>query len=322
MMPASLPLVYFGKLPSRGDFVRSKSHLNETKAIDDWVSQAVANASGWLEDRYWLHDSPVISFSHINTATKRIITGVLIPSHDSSQRHYPLIGFGICYLDKPKTWMNYLPIKSLAPWDSAYQVLTIARDQTDNVVAIKALSECDMPIDSHASTHYYDFINTTTLERIAQLLSQSKAQLIQQIIAMGLLFLPTLSKGFNGFNKTLYWSLTADKSSAIQLATFWHDLLHGFYRSHELCFNTYLFSGGERYRMVLSFSEPNGQLLSQLPTLDNALPDGWISMDDSDWTEGYIADDIGLSRFQKLLQSEQLNLYDARQLFKQIFLAQ
>lgn len=316
MMLTELPLVFFGKLPSRGDFVRSKSHITETNAIDDWVSQALVDSETLLAI------DTAISFSHIDTAAKRIITGVLLASHDSSNRRYPLIGFAINYLDKPKSWMNYLPIKSLAIWDNVHKTLLDAQSETDNHRAINTLSACQLPIDESASTHYYDFINTMTLESIAEQTQQSKSQLIQQIIATGLLFLPTLSKGFLGLNKTLSWSLTADRQSAIQLATFWQDLIHGFYQPHELCFNTYIFRGSDKYRMVLSFGAPDGHLLGQLPLLDSGLPEDWVNMENSAWTEDYISDDIGLSRFNHILLQDQLYLYDTRQLFKKIFLAQ
>ena len=42
MTPEFLPLVYFGKLPARGDFVRARSHISEINTIDEWVSQALA----------------------------------------------------------------------------------------------------------------------------------------------------------------------------------------------------------------------------------------------------------------------------------------
>ena len=41
MTSESLPLVYFGQLPARGDFVRARSHISETNDIDTWVSQAL-----------------------------------------------------------------------------------------------------------------------------------------------------------------------------------------------------------------------------------------------------------------------------------------
>uniref|UniRef100_UPI0026222B73 TagF domain-containing protein n=1 Tax=uncultured Psychrobacter sp. TaxID=259303 RepID=UPI0026222B73 len=47
MTSESLPLVYFGKLPARGDFVRARSHISETNDIDTWVSQALT-ASEYL----------------------------------------------------------------------------------------------------------------------------------------------------------------------------------------------------------------------------------------------------------------------------------
>lgn len=326
MSPESLPLVYFGKLPARGDFVRARSHINETNTIDQWVSQALAASGSILNEASSTDsnadDARFLNFSHVDTASNRVITGVLLPSHDSSHRRYPLIGFGLSYFDKPKNWMNYLPIKSLNLWDDIQQALSAAKSQTDSNQVTEDLNNYQLTIDKNASTHYYDFINTRTLQDIASLMQIGKPQLIQQIIATGLLFLPTYSKGFNGLNKVICWTLTSDKASAIYLATFWHDLIHGFYQPHQLYLNTYLYREAGNYQLLLSFTEPDGHVLSQLAASIDAAPEDWVFIANSGWTQGYIEDDIGLTRFNKMLLQDDLYLYDTRQLFKQIFLAQ
>jgi len=326
MIPKSLPLVYFGKLPARGDFVRARAHVNETNIIDQWVSQALTTSSSILNESA-VSDEPFkeldfLNFSHVDTATNQIITGVLIPSHDSSDRKYPLIGFGVIHLDKPKSWMNYLPVKSLTLWNNIYEALSIAKAQTDNTQVTDNLNDCLLTVDKNASTHYYDFINTMTLQDIAGLMGISKQQLVQQIIATGLLFLPTFTKGFNGLNKSICWTLTSDKASAIHMATFWHDLISGFYQPHQLYLNTYLYRTDNHYRLLLNFNKPDGRVLSQLSTDEEVQPDDWVWITNSDWTQGYIDEDIGLTRFNKVLLQDNLYLYDTRQLFKKTFLAQ
>lgn len=330
MISESLPLVYFGKLPSRGDFVRARSNLFETNAIDQWVSQAIALSDSILPDPSANDndnkESPFLYFSHVDTVSGQIITGVLLPSQDSSGRRYPVIGFGVMHLDKPKNWMKYLPIKSLALWDDIQQALLVAKQATDSAQMIEKLNSCQLTIDNHASTQYYEFINTVSLQQVAVLMDVTKSQLAQQIIATGLLFLPTFSKGFSGLNKIIHWSLPTSKSQAIYLATFWHDLIHGFYQPHKLSLNTYLYQDVERYKLLMSFIKPDGQLLSQLADIETyatqGWPDDWVAIASSDWTQGYIDNDIGLSRFNKMLSQDDLSLYEVRQLFKRTFLAQ
>lgn len=326
MIPETLPLIYFGKLPARGDFVRARTHINETNLIDQWVSQALT-VSGSILDESAASNLPsqnlhFLNFSHVDTATNQIMTGVLIPSHDSSHRTYPLIGFGVIHLNKPKSWMNYLPIKSQALWDNIYAALNSAKAQTDDIQVTDNLNDCLLIVDKNASTHYYDFINTTTLQDIAVLMEITKQQLVQQIIATGLLFLPTFTKGFNGLNKSICWALSANKTAAIQLATFWHDLISGFYQPHQLYLNTYLYRVSGHYRLLLNFSKPDGHVLSQLSSRENSYPEDWVIIAHSDWTQSYINEDIGLSRFNKVLLQDNLYLYDTKQLFKQTFLAQ
>ncbi len=328
MTAESLPLIYFGKLPARGDFVRARAYMTETNTIDQWVSEALTHSDSLLSespDEVENGNSDTLSFlnfSHVDTASQHIVTGVLLPSHDSSHRNYPLIGFGVLHLDKPKTWMNYLPIKSMTIWNEAYELLNIAKSETDSQLATEALNQSQLSINNNASTYYYDFINTTTLQDMAILMNLSKSKLIQQIIATGLLFLPTFTKGFGSLNKAIYWTLTSDRTNAIHMATFWHDLISGFYQPHQLYLNTYLYRIANCYHLLLSFTPPNGQLLNQLSPYRDHYPDDWVVIAESEWTQSYIAEDIGLSRFHKILSQDDLYLYDTRQLFKKIFLAQ
>ena len=218
--------------------------------------------------------------------------------------------------------MNYLPVKSLTLWNETYEVLSVAKSKTDSAEVMAGLNDGQLTVNKNASTHYYDFINTTTLHDIAILMNISKSQLIQQIIATGLLFLPTYSKGFSGLNKAIYWTLTSDRENAIHMATFWHDLISGFYQPHQLYLNTYLYRVSNCYRLLLSFTKPDGCMLSQLASSEDSHPDDWVIIAHSDWTQSYIDEDIGLTRFNKILLQDDLYLYDTRQLFKQIFLAQ
>ena len=326
MTPESLPLVYFGKLPARGDFVRARTHIPESNAIDEWVSKALISSetlfSDRLVDRTTTNKTAFLNFSHVDTKSNEIITGVLLPSHDSSYRNYPMIGFGVQYVDKPKNWMKYLPIKSSALWDDTYEILSIAKSKTDNTDLMDYLNHSQLTINHNASTYYYDFINTSTLHDIAILMNIDKSQLIQQIIATGLLFLPTFTKGFQGLNKVICWSLTSDRENSIHMATFWHDLISGFYQPHQLYLNTYLYRVSNCYRLLLSFTKPDGHILSQISESEDSYPDDWVVISNSDWTQGYIDEDIGLTRFNKVLLQDNLYLYDTRQLFKKTFLAQ
>lgn len=175
MITESLPLIYFGKLPSRGDFIRTRAHISETNALDQWVSQALAHSGAILDE------ATVLNFSHVDTVSGQIITGILIASHDSS---------------------------------------------------------------------------------------------------------------------------------------------HSFYQPHQLHLNTYLYRNASHYRLLLSFTKPSSDVLSTLFSAKNTYPADWVIIDDSAWTQSYIDEDIGLTRFNKLLLQDDLSLYDIRQLFKQIFLAQ
>ncbi|GAA0315808.1 type VI secretion system-associated protein TagF [Psychrobacter aestuarii] len=315
MSDTQLPLSYFGKLPARGDFVRARHNVADIENIDRWVSDAI-RLSGTLTETL-----NTLSFSHIDTTAQQVITGSMLASHDSSGRKYPLIGFCVLYLEKPKQWMNYLPTKALPIWTDIDTALNqVVSSPSEHVTDL--LSKHTVLIHSSSSPHYYDFINSTTLNDIAAYKDSDKQAIAQQIIATGLLFLPTYTKGFHGLNKTLCWTLGHDKDTAVGLATFWHDLIHGFYQPHELHLNTYFYKRQGIYQLFISFGQPDSHLLAQITDTDTVFHEDWVMIDDSQWTQEYIDEDIGLTRFSHMLLREDSFLYDVRQLFKTVFLAQ
>ena len=83
--------IYFGKISSRGDFVKSVSGTKVIALIDDWVAQGMEMLiadPGW---KTYYDRAGSIDFLFIATHKKHTICGSLIPSGDSSSRRFPFI---------------------------------------------------------------------------------------------------------------------------------------------------------------------------------------------------------------------------------------
>ena len=108
-MTEEIAVGFFGKIPSRGDFVRAGLSRDFTLAWDDWL-QAVLPAcrrligenwdTVWLETRPWRFTLPV------GQCGPRPIVGLFLPSVDRAGRYFPLTIAaegaidGICFLDE------------------------------------------------------------------------------------------------------------------------------------------------------------------------------------------------------------------------------
>ena len=84
---------FFGKIPSRGDFVRAGLPRAFTDPWDDWLSHAIARSRDLLGEKWlpaWM-EAPIWHFTlppgQCGTAA---VLGLWMPSIDAAGRHFPL----------------------------------------------------------------------------------------------------------------------------------------------------------------------------------------------------------------------------------------
>ena len=94
MPDAAITLGFYGKIPSRGDFVRARLPSGFVAAWDAWTQAALASSrvqlgDGWLDA--WL-EAPVWRFVMPPGACGAdAAIGVVLPSVDRANRHFPLV---------------------------------------------------------------------------------------------------------------------------------------------------------------------------------------------------------------------------------------
>jgi type VI secretion system protein ImpM len=83
----------YGKMPSRGDFVRRRLPSCFIEPWDDWLQRAIMRASEELGER-WRQlylNGPIWRFMLApQVLGEQVAAGVMMPSIDSVQRHFPL----------------------------------------------------------------------------------------------------------------------------------------------------------------------------------------------------------------------------------------
>jgi len=94
MSSASLfPALCFGKLPMHADFVRHNAGGREVLAFDQWLQQGIYHARTELRSEWEssYREAPSYQFAFFPENSESLLLGVLHPSHDRSERHYPFI---------------------------------------------------------------------------------------------------------------------------------------------------------------------------------------------------------------------------------------
>ncbi|HEY7394827.1 MAG TPA: type VI secretion system-associated protein TagF [Gemmatimonadaceae bacterium] len=103
------PALCFGKLPLSADFIRHNAGGREVLAFDQWLQQGMYHARNELraewESSY--RDAPAYQFVFFPENSESLLLGVLHPSHDRSERHYPFI---VCLQIDRRLSTNRLPL--------------------------------------------------------------------------------------------------------------------------------------------------------------------------------------------------------------------
>jgi type VI secretion system ImpM family protein len=94
-MSSTRPLdpVYFGKLPTRGDFVRSGSSRPSVRALDDWLQRGLHHAKTRQPRAFEraFDDALACCFFFSPREVPGALIGVMQPSRDRSGRRYPFL---------------------------------------------------------------------------------------------------------------------------------------------------------------------------------------------------------------------------------------
>jgi len=88
---APTELMYFGKVPSRGDFVRSTHHPVFVDQLDRWQSQVMERLATDPRWKLVYDQAPPLSFAIIGSGNRVGLAGHWLPSGDTSGRRFPFV---------------------------------------------------------------------------------------------------------------------------------------------------------------------------------------------------------------------------------------
>lgn len=313
--------IYFGKFPSRGDFIKSAGNSKLIQQIDDWLSKSFMD----VDD----NDARAEKYRQINelhfTLSSNLpdlgtLCGSILPSQDTSGRLFPFLYAGLVRLSNPKAFIQNLPVESETNWVAAYDVAHSVVTAEQDADALLLLKEAELSYGFDSNVNYYEFLRVTSVMRAERLYDHVSEDysLANSLIGLGLLFQPVVSQGFANLRKFLRFQLPVERTEAIHMATFWIDMLSSFLRNHAVNFLCVMTRQADSWHMLVSFHGLEPKLLSSV--IAQAWHDEqWINMNDSAWIADYINTDAGLERLYDVLSDQTQSLFEVRNLFKEIF---
>lgn len=326
-MSTTLPMLFFGKLPGRGDFVRSASHPALIQSLDRWLSSGVELMA---EDAHWkaIYDqADAAHFAMVSPHRHTAVAGHIVPSADLSGRRFPFLTACAIESGNGGDLLALGPLMLQPAWEQLSGAATKARQagEGDASAVLGDLGQALVPAPlsaQQARQQYQRFLETTTLATLVQDLSGSAAPVdVRQILlALGLLLQPVMNSVGQPIEKGLCLPLPREDFARCAVATFWMDVIARFLARSTYDLTLFLPRGlNHRPCLMVGFSAGAANVLQGL--FDPRVTDSvFISLNASPWVEAYVANDYALKKLSSYLLMPQMSLAQVLISFQEAFL--
>jgi type VI secretion system protein ImpM len=310
-----LPIAYFGKLPTRGDFVKASDNLALVDVLDEWLSQAMEMLNS---DPRWksAYDAVApLQFAFIGPRRRRAIAGHIVASCDQSNRRYPFLMMCTMDVATPATFVPNSPLALARLWSRLEGLTAGVLGAADPTALLHDAATGTVEIDLRSSafdTAYNDFLTMQTVGALDAMLAQSGfvGSVRQVLLALGMLMQPVMASGSSRLEKSLVLPLPGDPLYRNLVAAFWMHVITPFLARADFELALFVTRLHDRPALVLGFSGASAQTLQAIIDL-HAAREHNIVFDDLAWVEGQIDTDYAVKKVSTYLAQPNLSLKSA-----------
>jgi type VI secretion system protein ImpM len=319
-------IAYFGKIPSRGDFVKSPHNPQLLQTLDSWIAQALELLA---EDPRWkivYESAQPMHFAFLGSRSRLVIAGHMVASHDQSKRRFPFVAATALEVESPLAFLARSPLAFARLWARVAAQIPPLLGETEPAGALQSLGETQAPIDiggpgnSHDGT-FADFVEHQTLFGLEQMLLASghPVRLKGAMLALGSLLRPVMQSGSSHIERGLTLALPVDPFYRSLVAAFWLELIAPFISQADFELAIFIGSIAERERLVVGFNGASAKtLLSVVDPQTYAAHN--IDIDDPEWIDAHAQNDHRTSKLISYLDQPQLSLRVAIDAFREAFI--
>lgn len=320
----SLNISYFGKLPSRGDFLKALSSNHQLIAmLDNWAGQGLEQLS---HDVAWkqLYDmGQPMNFAILGPRRKVAIAGHMLPSTDASGRRFPFMTAVSMEVPQPMAFLSRSPIAFSRLWARLERETQTAHGATEPAIPLAEMTEKRANVNvlyEALNPAFQDFLEMQTLQTLSSLLDNGNdPQLPRRIfLALGILLQPVMASGTARIGKGLILPLPKDPLYRNLVSTLWLDLISGFLDRGDFELLVLMRHGPEPM-LAVNFNGTQGRSLQAM--FDPQVAEQhFITLSDPDWVEGHVRDEPTLKKLSTYASQNTLSLRTARETFRETFL--
>ena len=306
---------YFGKIPSRGDFVKASDSPALIKVLDDWLSQAMDLMS--TDARWRLHYDAVspLHFAFVGPRRRHAIGGHIVASTDQSSRRYPFMMMSAMEVGDPASFVPNAPLVLTRLWNRLETLTTGVRTAGDPTQSLQSATGQQIELDLRAAAYdaaFEDFLELQTVGALDAMLAQAgyEATVRQILLALGMLLQPVMASSSSRLEKSLLLPLPVDPMYRNLVAAFWMHLITPFLARADFELALFVTKIADKPAMVLGFSGASAQTLRAIMDPQVAL-DHHIDFDQLDWVEEQTDSDYAVKKLSTYLAQGNLSLKSA-----------
>jgi type VI secretion system protein ImpM len=320
-------VLYFGKVPSRGDFVRSMAGSALIHSIDQWMSQTMALMA--QDDQRWklVYDAAAPAhFAILGPQSGAGLVGHVVASQDTSGRRFPFVAASSFEVIEPAVFIPYSPQALTPVWQRLEGFVRQAVKAEDFAQVQEALMHQPPDLSVRFGglrDQYKSFALMNAIDRIEAAISTPAApvSIRQTMLALGMLLQPVMSQGHAELSKGLVLPLPRDAMQLPHLLTLWVDLVARFFRRTSAELAIFVTTHRDQPVLVMGFHGASPATLRTVFDPDASRSDN-VAITDAAWVEDWIGTDYGLRKLSNHLRDPSLSLAAAVDMFRETFLGE
>ena len=317
------PLIYFGKLPCRGDFIRSSNGQALIARLDPWFSQTLARLAHDVRWRLLWDDCPPVDFAVLGSRSPVGLLGQIRASQDASGRLFPFSMAAQFPTAQPMSWLGEGSLQLGPAWETL-ETLGQSLVRADSYESVQALMGRTHalevpPADAACRAQWQALLEEHGLLDLELAMSSDGRQvdLRRCVIALGILLEPLREEGPQALAKGLRLPMPTAEPLRSQALAFWLRLLASQVQQHGVELALMLPRRAPQW-LMLSFHGASTRALCAALHPDMAQED-MISLDEPLWVDDCLGEWRELLRWSTELEHPGLSLREVLRGFETVF---
>jgi type VI secretion system protein ImpM len=309
-------IAYFGKIPSRNDFIKAADDVALMGVLDDWMAQVMAALPS--DPRWKLRYDALapVQFAFVGPRRKHAIAGRIVASSDHAGRRFPFLMMRTLELADPAAFLPLCPMMFAPLWARMAGICREVLAAPEPAGALQAIPETVVGLDDASPAGLATFEAQGTVSSLGALLGMD--DLRRMLLALGMVLQPVMASGSADLDKALVLPLPALVSARAAVAAYWLGLVAPFLGRADFELALFFTELEQRPVMVVGFRGASAHTLHGI--IDPQVgQEQQVSFDDTSWVDDQLDVDVDVRRLASYLDQPELPLAFARELFLQTF---